>query len=145
MNIKPIFLAAACAALLSLTACGGGGDSAPAVAGASPASLVVTDSLVGTGDTAVAGKKLTVNYTGWLYSDTAVDHKGLQFDKGTIPFTLGQGSVIRGWDQGLVGMKAGGRRQLVIPPSLGYGDQAQGEDIPANSTLIFVVDLVKIG
>jgi peptidylprolyl isomerase len=85
-----------------------------------------------------------MKYVGALYTT------GKQFDASwdrgqDFPFTLGAGSVIQGWDQGLVGMKVGGRRQLIIPPSLGYGDQAQGEDIPANSTLIFVVDLVKIG
>ena len=143
MNIKPTFLAAACAAVLSLSACGGGGESAPAVAVASPASLVVTDSLLGTGDTAVAGKKLTVNYTGWLYSDTAADHKGMQFDKGTIPFTLGQGTVIRGWDQGLVGMKVGGKRTLAIPASLAYGSSGNGP-IPPNAGLIFDVELTKV-
>ena len=144
MNIKLTFLAAACAAVLSLSACGGGGDDgAPAVAVASPASLVVTDSLVGTGDTAVAGKKLTVNYTGWLYSDTAADRKGLQFDKGTIPFTLGRGDVIAGWDQGLVGMKVGGKRTLAIPASLAYGSRGSGP-IPPNAGLIFDVELTKV-
>src|SRR3712207_4288845 len=100
MHMKSTFLAAACAAVLSLSACGGGGsDDAPAVAVASPASLIVTDSVVGTGATAAPGNKLTVAYTGWLYSATAADHKGMQFDKGTIPFTLGRGEVIAGWDQ----------------------------------------------
>ena len=143
MNIKSTFLAAACAAVLSLSACGGGGDSTPAVAVASPASLVITDSLVGTGDTAAAGKKLTVNYTGWLYSDTAADHKGMQFDKGTIPFTLGQGAVIAGWDQGLVGMKVGGKRTLAIPASLAYGNSGNGP-IPPGAGLIFDVELTKV-
>jgi peptidylprolyl isomerase len=109
-----------------------------------PCNLVVGDVVVGNGAAAKAGDHLTMKYVGITYStgkqfDASWD-RGQDFD-----FTLGSGTVIQGWDQGLVGMKVGGRRQLIIPPSLGYGDQAQGEDIPANSTLIFVVDLVKIG
>jgi peptidylprolyl isomerase len=109
-----------------------------------PCKLDVSDIVVGTGPAAKAGDQLTMKYVGVTWST------GKQFDASwdrgqDFPFTLGQGMVIQGWDQGMVGMKRGGRRQLVIPPSLGYGDQAQGADIPANSTLIFVVDLVKIG
>jgi peptidylprolyl isomerase len=112
--------------------------------GAMPCKLDVTDIVVGTGPAAKAGDQLTMKYVGVTWST------GKQFDASwdrgqDFPFTLGAGGVIQGWDQGMVGMKQGGRRQLVIPPALGYGDQAQGADIPANSTLIFVVDLVKIG
>jgi peptidylprolyl isomerase len=109
-----------------------------------PCNLVVGDVVVGTGAAAKDGDHLTMKYVGVTYAtgkqfDASWD-RGQDFD-----FTLGAGNVIQGWDQGLVGMKVGGRRQLIIPPALGYGDQAQGADIPANSTLIFVVDLVKIG
>lgn len=112
--------------------------------GPMPCGLDVTDIVVGTGPAAKPGDQLTMKYVGVTWST------GKQFDASwdsgqDFPFTLGGGNVIQGWDQGMVGMKQGGRRQLVIPPSLGYGDQAQGADIPANSTLIFVVDLVKIG
>ena len=142
--MKLTFLAAACAAVLSLSACGGGGgDSMPAVAVASPASLVVTDTVVGTGVTAASGNRLTVAYTGWLYSATAADHKGAQFDKGTISFTLGRGDVIRGWDQGLAGMKLGGKRTLQIPASLAYGSSGSGP-IPPNAGLVFDVELTRV-
>jgi peptidylprolyl isomerase len=109
-----------------------------------PCNLVVGDVVVGSGAAAKAGDHLTMKYVGVTYAtgkqfDASWD-RGQDFD-----FTLGAGNVIQGWDQGLVGMKVGGRRQLIIPPALGYGDQAQGDDIPANSTLIFVDDLVKIG
>jgi peptidylprolyl isomerase len=109
-----------------------------------PCTLVVGDIVMGTGPAAKAGDPLTMKYVGVLYAT------GKQFDASwdrgaDFPFTLGAGNVIQGWDQGLVGMKAGGRRQLIIPPSLGYGDQGAGADIPPGATLIFVVDLVKIG
>ena len=109
-----------------------------------PCNLVVGDIVVGTGPEARPGDQLTMKYVGVTYAT------GKQFDASwdrgqDFPFTLGAGGVIKGWDEGMLGMKAGGRRELIIPPSLGYGDQAQGDAIPANSTLIFVVDLVKIG
>jgi peptidylprolyl isomerase len=109
-----------------------------------PCNLVVGDIVEGTGPAAKAGDPLTMKYVGVLYAT------GKQFDASwdrgqDFPFTLGAGNVIQGWDQGLVGMKQGGRRQLIIPPQLGYGDQGAGADIPPGATLIFVVDLVKIG
>jgi len=106
-----------------------------------------TDLLVGTGADALTGATLTVNYTGWLYDASKADQKGLQFDSsvGTsaFSFTLGTGQVIKGWDQGLTGMRIGGRRRLVIPPSLAYGDTRIGL-IPPNSTLVFEITLVSI-
>jgi FKBP-type peptidyl-prolyl cis-trans isomerase len=109
-----------------------------------PCELAVRDIVEGSGPAAKAGDQLTMKYVGVTWST------GKQFDASwdsgqDFPFVLGAGNVIRGWDEGMVGMKAGGRRQLVIPPDLAYGDQDQGPDLPANSTLIFVVDLVKIG
>jgi peptidylprolyl isomerase len=109
-----------------------------------PCNLVVGDIVEGKGAAAKAGDQLTMKYVGVLYAT------GKQFDASwdrgqDFPFQLGAGNVIKGWDEGLVGMKAGGRRQLVIPPALGYGDQGAGADIPPGATLIFVVDLVKIG
>lgn len=109
-----------------------------------PCNLVVGDIVQGKGTAAKAGDPLTMKYVGVLYAT------GKQFDASwdrgqDFPFTLGAGMVIPGWDQGLVGMKVGGRRQLIIPPEMGYGAQGAGGDIPPNATLIFVVDLVKIG
>ena len=106
-----------------------------------------TDLLVGTGADALTGATLTMNYTGWLYDASKSDQKGLQFDssigKTAFSFTLGRGQVIKGWDQGIPGMRAGGRRRLVIPPSLAYGGTRTGL-IPPNSTLVFEVELLSI-
>ena len=106
-----------------------------------------TDLRVGSGDPAANGNALTVQYTGWLYDDSKPDQKGLQFDSnaGGTPFkfVLGAGQVIAGWDQGLVGIQAGGIRRLVIPPSLGYGGIRRGP-IPPESTLIFDVEVTAI-
>lgn len=103
--------------------------------------LIYEDLQVGTGATAQAGDSISVNYTGWLADGTKFDSS---LDRGqTFDFTLGAGNVITGWDEGVVGMKVGGIRLLVIPPSLGYGATANGP-IPANSTLTFEVQLVAI-
>jgi FKBP-type peptidyl-prolyl cis-trans isomerase len=106
-----------------------------------------TDVRVGTGTDAAAGKVLTVHYTGWLYNGSQPTLKGLQFETsaGGTPFsfTLGAGQVISGWDQGLVGMKVGGIRRLIIPPSLAYGSFRNGV-IPANATLVFDVELTGV-
>jgi FKBP-type peptidyl-prolyl cis-trans isomerase len=107
-----------------------------------------TDLTVGTGAEATAGKLLTVNYTGWLYDASQTDGKGQQFDssigRGPFTFTLGAGMVIGGWDQGLVGMKVGGKRRLVIPPELAYGAAGRSPTIPGNATLVFDVDLLGV-
>jgi FKBP-type peptidyl-prolyl cis-trans isomerase len=103
--------------------------------------LQIQDISIGTGATAKAGDHVYVNYIGTLTNGTKFDSS---YDRGQpIDFVLGVGTVIPGWDQGLLGMKVGGKRQLVIPPSLAYGNQAVGL-IPANSTLVFQVELVKI-
>lgn len=95
----------------------------------------------GTGPEAKAGDKVTVHYAGTLTDGTKFDSS---YDRGTpFTFTLGAGQVIAGWDQGVAGMKVGERRKLTIPPTLAYGDQAIGS-IPANSTLIFEVEMIKI-
>jgi FKBP-type peptidyl-prolyl cis-trans isomerase len=111
------------------------------------APFTVTDLRVGTGGDAVTGRTLTVNYTGWLFNTSRTDNKGAIFDtsEGADPFTflLGAGSVIEGWDQGLSGMRVGGLRRLVIPPSLAYGSARNGV-IPPNATLLFEVELIEV-
>ncbi len=103
--------------------------------------LEITDIKVGDGAEAVAGKKISVHYTGTLTNGTKFDSS---VDRGTpFEFTLGAGQVIKGWDQGFAGMKVGGERKLVIPPALGYGSQSVGT-IPPNSTLIFNVQLLGV-
>lgn len=103
--------------------------------------LVVQDEVVGTGTEATAGTVVTVNYTGKLQSTGAVFDSSI--GKKPFVFALGSGQVIPGWDQGLQGMKVGGKRLLVIPPTLAYGAQGVGP-IPPNATLIFEVDLLKV-
>ena len=108
-----------------------------------PTSLQVSDIVVGDGELACSGENVTMQYVGVTYAD------GKQFDASwdrgePFPFQLGGGQVIGGWDQGIVGMREGGRRQLVIPPDLGYGAQGSPPDIPPAATLVFVVDLVSV-
>ena len=119
------------------------------VAGAAGAAdLVKTDTVRGKGKEAVAGKTVDVNYTGWLYDAAAKDHHGKQFDssvgRGPFSFPLGAGRVIKGWDEGVAGMKVGGKRTLVIPPELGYGARGAGGVIPPNATLVFDVELLDV-
>lgn len=103
------------------------------------------DLVVGTGATASTGRSVTVRYTGWLYDPTRTESKGTQFDSGTLsPFTLGAGNVIRGWDLGLVGMRVGGQRRLIIPPELAYGSQGRQPSIPPNATLVFDTELLNV-
>lgn len=111
--------------------------------GTPPTSLVSNDLVVGTGAEAVKGKAVTVQYVGVRFAD------GKQFDASwdrgqPFGFTLGAGRVIAGWDQGVAGMKVGGRRELVIPPALAYGDKGAGADIKPGDTLVFVVDLISV-
>jgi FKBP-type peptidyl-prolyl cis-trans isomerase FkpA len=108
-----------------------------------------TDLQVGTGREAQKGKGLSVHYTGWLYDPAQPEMKGRMFDssreRGPFNFQLGAGQVIPGWDQGFDGMKIGGRRRLIIPPSLGYGvDGAGGGIIPPNATLLFEMELLDV-
>ena len=103
----------------------------------------------GTGTEAAPGKAVVVHYTGWLYDTSKPDSHGAKFDSSrdrNVPFgfTLGAGRVIKGWDEGVAGMKVGGQRTLVIPPQLAYGERGAGGVIPPNSTLIFDVELVEV-
>lgn len=105
--------------------------------------LMMKDTVVGTGAVAAAGDSVTVNYVGALTNGTVFDASANHGTTG-FTFTLGAGQVIKGWDQGIVGMKEGGKRTLLIPASLAYGDQAVGNAIPANSALVFEVELLKV-
>lgn len=103
----------------------------------------------GTGAEASAGKAVLVHYTGWLYDATAPDGHGKKFDSSLdrgqpFGFTVGAGRVIKGWDEGVAGMKVGGKRTLIIPPAMGYGERGAGGVIPPNATLVFDVELVDI-
>jgi FKBP-type peptidyl-prolyl cis-trans isomerase len=103
----------------------------------------------GTGAEAPSGRAVLVHYTGWLHDPAAPDGKGAKFDSSRdrgVPFgfVLGAGRVIKGWDEGVVGMKVGGQRTLVIPPALGYGERGAGGVIPPNATLIFDVELIEV-
>ena len=120
-------------------------------AGPGPAAdaLIITDVKVGAGKEATKGLTVVVHYTGWLYRPMAKDYHGKQFDssvgRGPFDFPLGNGSVIKGWDQGVAGMKVGGKRTLIIPSALAYGSRgAGGGDIPPNSPLIFDVELLDV-
>jgi FKBP-type peptidyl-prolyl cis-trans isomerase FkpA len=104
--------------------------------------LQTADLTVGTGAVAVAGKRVTVEYTGWLTNGTKFDSS--RANGKPFSFRLGDGDVIKGWDQGVPGMKVGGRRKLIIPPTLGYGAQGSGSAIPPNATLVFEVELVAV-
>lgn len=110
-------------------------------------SLVMTDTLLGTGEEALGGSTVQVHYTGWLLDRNAPDLHGRKFDsskgKQPISFALGTGRVIKGWDQGLVGMKVGGKRSLIIPATLAYGKRGAGANIPPDAALIFEVELVS--
>jgi FKBP-type peptidyl-prolyl cis-trans isomerase FkpA len=90
------------------------------------------------------GSQVTVIYTGWLHDSSKPDAKGSQFESNTYQFRLGTGAVIRGWDQGVAGMRVGGQRRLVIPPDLAYGDRSPGAAIPPNATLVFDVTLTNV-
>lgn len=168
MRRSLILIVAACAAL-AIAGCGGGSDSSSSTStgeggggatrsaaeaqkgtkpkvevpsGPAPKKLVEKELIEGEGAEAKAGDKVTVQYVGVLYDN------GEEFDASwnrnePFSFTLGNSEVIAGWDQGVEGMKVGGRRELIIPPQLGYGSEAVGP-IPANSTLVFVIDLLAV-
>jgi FKBP-type peptidyl-prolyl cis-trans isomerase len=139
-------------AAASLAGCpeGGGAYRDPSTnQGNAMANLETTDLKPGTGAEVAAGQTAVVHYTGWLYADGAPDNKGRKFDSSRdrgdpFSFRVGGGQVIKGWDQGVAGMKVGGERRLVIPPELGYGSRGAGGVIPGGATLVFDVELVAI-
>lgn len=111
-----------------------------------PSGLQMEDTQTGTGDTAQSGQQVSVHYTGWLYND---GQRGAKFDssldrRSPFNFSLGEGMVIRGWDEGVAGMQVGGKRTLIIPPDLGYGARGAGGVIPPHATLLFEVELLAV-
>jgi peptidylprolyl isomerase len=166
--VKVLVSIVALCALLAFAGCGGGSDSSSSTEstgstatesttagkektkpnvtvpkGAPPKKLVVKEIEEGTGTTAKAGDRVTVQYVGVNYKS------GKEFDSSwsrnePFSFDLGAGEVIAGWDQGVAGMKVGGRRELIIPPQLGYGEAGSPPAIPANETLVFVIDLLSV-
>ena len=134
---------------LAVTACGGNNDATPREGEgmSNITQLMKQDSKTGEGAEAAAGQSVTVHYTGWLYDETRGDKKGRKFDSSRdrnepFSFRLGAGEVIRGWDEGVAGMKVGGQRTLTIPPAMGYGARGAGGVIPPNATLVFDVELL---
>ena len=133
-------------ALIALAACS---ITPQAHASGSVDKLTVIDQKVGTGAVAKPGMQVQVHYTGWLYDETAKDKHGKKFDSSLdsgTPFTfpLGEGRVIAGWDQGVAGMRVGGKRTLLIPATLGYGDDGAGDAIPPGASLVFDVELLGV-
>ena len=133
-------------------AAAGAGNPSPSLSskiGAKVTQLQKIDVKAGTGAEAVAGKTVVVHYTGWLYDPAVPDGHGAKFDssvdrKSPFDFPLGGGRVIKGWDEGVAGMKVGGKRTLVIPPNMGYGERGAGGVIPPNATLLFDVELLEV-
>ena len=134
VSVLTLLLAASC------------GDDAPDLAPTTSAPYSQTDLVVGTGVVAAPGLQVTVAYIGWLHDSSRPDAKGREFNSNaSFPFRLGTGAVIRGWDQGVAGMRVGGQRRLVIPPDLAYGNQSPpGSIIPPNATLVFDVTLNNV-
>jgi len=157
--MKKRFCALLIAGLMTVVGCGG--DSTPTTLGlgpdlnttapqviaesaftTTPSGLKIHDLVTGTGSEAISGQTATVHYSGWLTNGSKFDSSADRNDP--FVFRLGVGGVIRGWDEGVAGMRVGGKRQLVIPPSLGYGNAGAGA-IPPNSTLIFEIELLGVG
>jgi peptidylprolyl isomerase len=149
---RTAIMTACAASLLALAGCAStdtatpAAPPVPAMTTTTPSGLQYADTQPGTGRAPRREQVAVVHYTGWLYVDGA---RGKKFDssvdKGTpFEFRVGQGQVIKGWDEGVITMKTGGRRTLIIPASLGYGAQGAGADIPPNATLIFDVELIAV-
>jgi len=164
MNLSPLALALAAsvtafalAATPSLAQGGDGSQTAAPVkstaaagkAAAAPTTLTIIDRKIGDGALAESGQPVLVHYTGYLWDASAPDNKGKKFDSSVdrkVPFgfIVGVGRVIKGWDEGVPGMKVGGQRTLIIPPDKGYGERGAGADIPPNATLVFDVELMGV-
>lgn len=145
--IKALFSIPMLMAMLIIGGCSGPNEPPRTVGGVTELELI--DALVGSGAEARAGQSVTVHYSGWLYDETAADKKGSKFDSSVdrgepFEFSLGAGRVIKGWDQGVAGMKVGGKRTLIIPPSFGYGERGAGGAIPGGASLVFEVELLDV-
>jgi FKBP-type peptidyl-prolyl cis-trans isomerase FkpA len=147
MTMKRLFSSCLIGVSLTLALVGCDRGKAPAQADAAAMPLQKIDTVAGSGKEALAGATVVVNYTGWIYEPNSPQQHGAQFDSsiGRSPFTfpLGAGQVIPGWDEGVKGMKVGGKRTLIVPASLGYGSNGVGP-IPPNSNLIFDVELRRL-
>ena len=142
-RVRPLVVLGLSGLLLSAAGCDNG-STAPTPPDQSAVVYSQTDLTVGTGAEATAGTTATVQYAGWFYSDTGTDHKGTQFDAGTFAFAVGGGTIIKGFDMGVTGMKVGGIRRLIVPPSLAYGAAGNGSTIPPNAALVFEVLLGNV-
>ena len=136
-------------ATMAQTGAPGGASASAAASMGAPSALKLIDRKIGNGALAESGAPINVHYTGYLWSATAPDNKGTKFDSSVdrkVPFgfILGAGRVIKGWDEGVVGMKVGGQRTLIIPPDKGYGERGAGGAIPPNATLVFDVELISV-
>ena len=133
-------------ALLAAAGCGSSSTSASTVPPTSAGVYNAIDLVLGTGATAAVGSRVTVTYTGWLYDTGKPFGKGAQFDSGTLPpFVIGTGAVVKGFDQGVTGMKVGGQRRVIIPPELAYGSGTpDASRIPQNATLVFEITLTAV-
>ena len=138
--------AAVLATLFAVAACG---KAPPPYTGGDVGEFQRIDVVEGTGDVAKAGDEVSVHYTGWLYDQAAANRRGEKFDSSVdrgqpFVFMLGAGRVIRGWDEGVAGMRVGGKRELLIPADLGYGAKGAGGVIPPGASLVFEVELLDI-
>ena len=147
--MRSILLLLVAATACAAAACSGDSGTSPSILPGAPYSQ--TDIRVGTGTEATAGRRATVNYTGWIYDPAAAENKGRQFDSslapGRTPFmlTVGVGQVIPGFDRGVTGMRVGGARRVVIPPDLAYRNMgSQDGTIPPNATLVFDIELLDV-
>jgi len=131
--------------LVATAACDFGNAGTPTAPDQSAVPYSATDLSVGTGTEATNGSTATVQYGAWLYSDTAPDHKGTGLEQNQATFVLGSNQVIKGFDQGIVGMKVGGTRRLIVPPSLAYGSTGDSTgSIPPNAALVFDIALNSV-
>jgi FKBP-type peptidyl-prolyl cis-trans isomerase FkpA len=146
---RALFIAFICTAAASMAQATDRTAAVPATASKlQPEALAKIDTVVGTGKEALPGAKVVVNYTGWLFNPQAPKQHGQQFDssvgRGPFEFPLGAGRVIKGWDQGVAGMKVGGKRTLIIPSEMAYGKRGAGGVIPPDADLIFDVELLDV-
>lgn len=157
MNRRAFSVTLAALGLIAASGCAQSQTAAPAASKkketpkmiTTPSGLNYVDEVLGTGAEAKAGQTVTVHYTGWLLDESAANKRGKKFDSSKdrgdpFQFPLGGGRVIKGWDEGVQGMKVGGKRILTIPASIGYGARGAGGVIPPNATLIFEVDLLAV-